>query len=163
MSWILPREWIEGSPILSISLDEIQRLALSFGISPSSKIGKMKDMPFILLTLDEEQTPKGIPWISCREIEEIRLPSIHSLGKIQDIEKSKHLSISPDDIQGKMKEMSFVWPILDEGLIPKERANLWISSKEMKRMGLPSIHSLGEIQDIEKLKHLSISPDDFPR
>ena len=125
--------------------------------------GKMKDMPFILLTLDEEQTPKGIPWISCREIEGIRRPCIHSLDKIQNIEGLKHLSISPDDIQGKMKEMSFVWPILDEGLIPKERANLWISSKEMKRMGLPSIHSLGEIQDIEKLKHLSISPDDYPR
>ena len=65
--------------------------------------------------------------------------------------------------QNKMKEMSFVWPILDEGLIPKERANLWISSKEIERMGLPSIRSLGKIQDIEKLKHLSISPDDYPR
>jgi hypothetical protein len=92
----------------------------------------MKDMPFILLTLDEEQTPTDIPWISCREIEGITLPSIHSLYKIQDIEKLKHLAISPDDIQGKMKEMSFVWPILDEGLILKERANLWISSKEIK-------------------------------
>ena len=65
-------------------------------------------------------------------------------------------------IQGKMKEMSFV-PILDEGLIPNERANLWISSKEIKRIRLPSICSLGEIQDIEKLKHLSISPDDYLR
>ena len=68
----------------------------------------MKDIHFILLTLDEEQTPKGIPWISSTEIERMRLPSIHSLDKIQDIEGLKRLSISPDDIQGKMKEMSFV-------------------------------------------------------
>ena len=66
-------------------------------------------------------------------------------------------------IQGKMKEISFVWPILDEGLIPNERANLWISSKELEKIRLPSITSLGEFQDIEKLKHLSISPDDYPR
>ena len=127
---------------------------------------KMKEMSFVWPILDEGLIPKERAnlWISSKEIKRMGLPSIRSLGEIQDIEELKYISLHPQMIiQGKMKEMSFVWPILDEGLIPKERANLWISSKEIERMGLPSIRSLGKIQDIEKLKHLSISPDDYPR
>ena len=127
---------------------------------------KMKEMTFVWPILDEGLIPKERAnlWISSKEIKRMGLPSIRSLGEIQDIEELKYISLHPQMIiQGKMKEMSFVWPILDEGLIPNERANLWISSKEIERIQLPSIHSLGKIQDIEKLKHLSISPDDYPR
>ena len=60
MSWILYREWIEGSVIPSISLHEIH--GMSVGVCSSSKVSKIKGMSFIL------------PWISCWDIAGIFSP-----------------------------------------------------------------------------------------
>ena len=128
MSWISPREWIDGSPILFISLDEIQRLALSFGISPSSKIGQTKDMSFIL------------PWMSSGDIERCFNPSISWILYREWIEGSRIPSISLHEIYGmpfsvcssskvsKIKGMSFILPSIScwdiEGIFSPPRVIL---------------------------------------
>ena len=110
MSWISPREQIDGSPILFISLDEIQRLALSFGISPSSKIGQTKDISFILPWMSSGDIERcfnpSISWILYREwIEGSLIPSI-SLHEIYRM----HFSVCSSSKVSKIKGMSFILP-----------------------------------------------------
>ena len=128
MSWILPREWIEGSCILSISLDEIQRLALSFGISPSSKIGQTKDISFILPWIiiwgcREIYFNSSMSWISPREQIDGSPILFISLDEIQRLALS--FGISPSSKIGQTKDISFILP--------------WMSSGDIERCFNPSI------------------------